>query len=97
MDNGEANKTRARIGNPDEMKSNRVTETLEALKFRVTAPEPGMPESLDGAVITALNEEAVACATLGNKGGLNIIVTYEAFGAKMYGAVRQEITWVWLL
>ena len=42
-------------------------------------------------MITALNEEAVACAALANKGGINIIVTYEAFGAKMHGAVRQEI------
>jgi len=42
-------------------------------------------------VITALNEEAVASAALANKGGINIIVTYEAFGAKMHGEVRQEI------
>ena len=65
--------------------------TLDALKFRVTAPEPGVPEALGGAVITALNEEAVASAALANKGGLNLIVTYEAFGAKMHGVVRQEI------
>jgi phosphoketolase len=82
---------RPRVGNPDEMRSNRMLRTLEALKFRVTAPEPGVPESLDGAVITALNEEAVAAAALGNKGGLNAIVTYEAFGMKMHGVVRQEI------
>ena len=42
-------------------------------------------------MITALNEEAVASAALANKGGINIIVTYEAFGAKMHGEVRQEI------
>ena len=66
-------------------------QTLELLKFRVTEPEPGMPESIDGAVITALNEEAVACAALANKGGINLVVTYEAFGAKMHGAFRQEI------
>jgi phosphoketolase len=83
---------RPRVGNPDEMKSNRMLETLDALRFRVTAPEPGLPESIGGAVITALNEEAVASAALANKGGINIIVTYEAFGAKMHGAVRQEIT-----
>jgi phosphoketolase len=82
---------RPRVGNPDEMRSNRMLRTLEALKFRVTAPEAGVPESLDGAVITALNEEAVAAAALGNKGGLNAIVTYEAFGMKMHGVVRQEI------
>jgi phosphoketolase len=82
---------RPRVGNPDEMRSNRMLRTLEALKFRVTAPEPGIPEAVDGAVITALNEEAVVCAALGNKGGLNIAVTYEAFGAKMHGAVRQEV------
>lgn len=82
---------RPRVGNPDEMRSNRMQRTLDTLKFRVTAPEPGIPESVDGAVVTALNEEAVVCAALGNKGGINIAVTYEAFGAKMHGAVRQEI------
>jgi phosphoketolase len=82
---------RPRVGNPDEMRSNRMQRTLDALKFRVTDPEPAIPESLGGAVITALNEEAVAAAALGNKGGINIIVTYEAFGAKMQGLVRQEI------
>jgi phosphoketolase len=83
---------RPRVGNPDEMRSNRMERTLEALKFRVTDPEPGIPEDLCGAVITALNEEAVACAALANKGGINIIVTYEAFAPKMHGAIRQEIT-----
>ncbi len=82
---------RPRVGNPDEMRSNRMQRTLEALKFRVTAPEAGIPEAVDGAVVTALNEETVACAALANKGGINMIVTYEAFGAKMHGAVRQEI------
>ncbi len=85
---------RPRVGNPDEMKSNRMLKTLEALRFRVTAPEPGVPEAILGAVITALNEEAVVCAALGNKGGINIFVTYEAFAVKMLGAVRQEIIWV---
>jgi phosphoketolase len=82
---------RPRVGNPDEMRSNRLLKTLELLKFRVTDPEPGIPEALDGAVITALNEEAVAAAALANKGGINLIHTYEAFGAKMHGAIRQEI------
>jgi phosphoketolase len=82
---------RPRVGNPDEMRSNRMQRTLDALKFRVTAPEPGIPEDVAGAVVTALNEEAVVSAALANKGGLGIAVTYEAFGAKMHGAVRQEI------
>jgi phosphoketolase len=82
---------RPRVGNPDEMRSNRLQTTLDALKFRVTEPEPGIPEELDGAVITALNEEAVASAALANKGGINLIATYEAFGAKMHGVMRQEI------
>ena len=82
---------RPRVGNPDEMKSNRLLKTLETLKFRVTDPEPGIPESLHGAVITALNEEAVASAALANKAGINLIHTYEAFGAKMHGVVRQEL------
>jgi phosphoketolase len=82
---------RPRVGNPDEMRSNRMQQTLDALKFRVTAPEPGIPEAVEGVVITALNEEAVASAALANKGGINLVVTYEAFGMKMHGAVRQEI------
>jgi phosphoketolase len=82
---------RPRVGNPDEMKSNRMTATLQALRFRVTDPEPGVPEAIDGGVITALNEEAVVSAALANKGGINIVVTYEAFASKMLGAIRQEI------
>ncbi len=82
---------RPRVGNPDEMRSNRLIQTLEYLKFRVTDPEPGIPEDIHGAVITALNEEAVASAALANKGGINLIHTYEAFGTKMHGVVRQEI------
>jgi phosphoketolase len=82
---------RPRVGNPDEMRSNRLLKTLDALKFRVTAPEQGVPEDIRGAVITALNESAVASAALANKGGINLIATYEAFGTKMHGVVRQEI------
>lgn len=82
---------RPRVGNPDEMLSNRLVATLGRLKFRVTDPEPAVPESVDGAVITALNEEAVVSASLANKGGINLAHTYEAFGSKMHGAVRQEI------
>ena len=65
---------RTRVGNPDEMRSNRMQRTLDALKFRVTQPERGIPEAVEGAVITALNDEAVASAALGNKGGINLVV-----------------------
>lgn len=82
---------RVRVGNPDELQSNRMTRTLELLKHRVDRPEPGGLEAVDGAVITALNEEAVIGAALGNKGGLNIAVSYEAFAVKMLGALRQDI------
>jgi phosphoketolase len=82
---------RPRVGNPDEMRSNRLVQTLEALKFRVTDPEPNIPEDVHGSVITALNEEAVAAAALANKGGINLIATYEAFGTKMQPLVRQEV------
>ncbi len=82
---------RPRVGNPDEMRSNRLLKSLDWLSFRVTDPEPELPEDLHGAVITALNEEAVAAAALANKGGINLIHTYEAFGTKMQGVVRQEI------
>ncbi len=83
---------RPRVGNPDEMRSNRLVKTLETLKFRAIDPEPGSAEDVGGAVITALNEEAIASAALANKGGINLIHSYEAFGAKMHGVVRQEIT-----
>lgn len=82
---------RPRVGNPDEMRSNRMLATLESLKFRSDKPEGGNTESISGAVITALNEEAIAGAAFGNKGGINIIVTYEAFGAKIFGGARQEV------
>jgi phosphoketolase len=82
---------RPRVGNPDEMRSNRLIRSLDALKFRVTDPEPTIPEDIHGAVITALNESAVASAALANKGGINLIATYQAFGTKMHGVVRQEI------
>jgi phosphoketolase len=82
---------RPRVGNPDEMRSNRLISSLEALKFRVTDPEPTMPEDVHGAVVTVLNEAAVASAALANKGGINLIATYQAFGTKMHGVVRQEI------
>lgn len=82
---------RFRIGNPDELKSNQMGRTLARLRHRVNQPEPGSEESVDGSVITALNEEAVIGAALGNKAGLNLAVSYEAFAVKMLGALRQEI------
>lgn len=84
---------RPRVGNPDEIRSNHLNLTLDKLKHRVTEAEIGAAEAIDGAVITALNEEAVICACLGNKGGINLAITYEAFGPKMLGALRQEIIW----
>jgi len=83
---------RPRVGNPDELRSNRLDATLDLLKHRVNEAEPGVAESPTGGVITALNEEAVVCAALGNKGGINLVVTYESFAPKMLGALRQEIT-----
>lgn len=81
---------RPRVGNPDELASNRLGGVLKALKHRVTAPESEL-EALDGAIITALNEEAVVSACLANQGGLNLVASYEAFCVKMLGAVRQRI------
>lgn len=82
---------RPRVGNPDELQSNRMGRTLQFLKHRVNRPEPSVAEAVNGAIITVLNEEAVIGAVLGNKGGINIAVTYEAFAVKMLGAVRQEV------
>ncbi|RAN38160.1 phosphoketolase family protein [Hyphomonas pacifica] len=82
---------RIRVANPDELRSNHMPLTLELLKHRVNVPEPGTPEDINGSIITALNEEAVISAVLGNKAGLNLAVSYEAFAMKMLGALRQEI------
>lgn len=82
---------RPRVGNPDELRSNHMGATLDRLRHRVNASEPGVADAVAGAVITALNEEAVAGAALANKGGINLIVSYEAFAMKMLGGLRQEI------
>lgn len=81
---------RVRVGNPDELRSNKLDRTLDTFRHRVQSAEAGVAESRTGGVITALNEEAVACAALGNTGGLNLVVTYEAFAPKMLGAARQH-------
>lgn len=82
---------RIRVGNPDEMRSNRMNRTLDFLHHRVTSPESGVAESLCGSVITALNEESVVSAAFANKQGLSMAVSYEAFAVKMLGAMRQEV------
>ncbi len=81
---------RPRVGNPDELASNRLGGVLKALKHRVCAPESAS-EAVDGKIITALNEEAVVSACLANQGGLNLVASYEAFCVKMLGAVRQSL------
>ena len=82
---------RARIANPDELRSNRFNASLDFLKHRVSSVENKEDEAIDGAVITALNEEAVICSVLANRSGINIAISYEAFAAKMLGALRQKI------
>ncbi|MBK1886417.1 xylulose 5-phosphate 3-epimerase [Marinobacter sp. DY40_1A1] len=81
---------RARVGNPDELASNRLTGILEDLKHRVIDPENDS-ESVHGKIITVLNEEAVVSACLANKAGINLVASYEAFCVKMLGAIRQEL------
>ncbi|MCF7203044.1 xylulose 5-phosphate 3-epimerase [Pseudomonas oligotrophica] len=81
---------RPRVGNPDELASNRLGGVLKALRHRVTEAESEL-EAVDGNIITALNEEAVVSACLANQGGLNLVASYEAFCVKMLGAVRQTL------
>ena len=81
---------RPRVGNPDELASNRLEGVLHLLKHRVNEPENNH-ESVLGGVITVLNEEAVVSACLANKAGLNLVASYEAFCVKMLGAIRQEL------
>ncbi|MBS3803746.1 MAG: xylulose 5-phosphate 3-epimerase [Oleiphilaceae bacterium] len=82
---------RPRVGNPDELSSNRLTGVLAALKHRVNEPEDAH-EAVHGSIISALNEEAIVSACLANKAGLNLVASYEAFCVRMLGAIRQEIT-----
>ena len=81
---------RPRVGNPDELASNRLTEVLKTLRHRVCEPENDL-EAVDGKIITVLNEEAVVSACLANQSGLNLVASYEAFCVKMLGAVRQSL------
>ena len=81
---------RPRVGNPDELASNRLTEVLKTLRHRVSEPESDL-EAVDGKIITVLNEEAVVSACLANQSGLNLVASYEAFCVKMLGAVRQSL------
>ena len=81
---------RPRVGNPDELASNRLKGVLEELKHRVNDPESSS-ESVHGKIITVLNEEAVVSACLANKAGINLVASYEAFCVKMLGAIRQEL------
>ncbi|WP_417548341.1 xylulose 5-phosphate 3-epimerase [Marinobacter segnicrescens] len=81
---------RPRVGNPDELASNKLSGVLHALRHRVDDPENDT-EAVHGSIITALNEEAVVSACLANKGGLNLVASYEAFCVKMLGAIRQEL------
>lgn len=81
---------RPRVGNPDELASNRLGGVLKALRHRACQPESEL-EAVDGKIITALNEEAVVSACLANRGGLNLVASYEAFCVKMLGAVRQAL------
>ena len=82
---------RPRVGNPDELASNRLTGILKRLKHRANQPE-NKQEDVHGKIITALNEEAVVSACLANKAGINLVASYEAFCVKMLGAIRQELT-----
>ena len=81
---------RPRVGNPDELASNRLSTVLKTLKHRVSSPESDL-ESVHGDIITALNEEAIVSACIGNQSGLNLVASYEAFCVKMLGALRQRI------
>jgi phosphoketolase len=81
---------RPRVGNPDELASNRLTGVLKTLRHRVSEPESDL-EAVHGKIITVLNEEAVVSACLANQAGLNLVASYEAFCVKMLGAVRQNL------
>src|SRR5690625_5562868 len=81
---------RPRVGNPDELASNRLTGVLEKLKHRVTDPE-GKNGDVHGDIITVRNEAAVAPACPGNQGGLTLVASYGAFWVRMLGAIRQRL------
>src|SRR3546814_15969081 len=69
---------RVRVGNPDELRSNHMGAAPERLRHRVNFPAPGVADALDGAVITALTEEAVARAALRQQARHTRTVHYDA-------------------
>lgn len=82
---------RPRIASPQVLPSHRMRRTFDHLKRRVNFPRLGAPEAVDGAVIAELGEEAALAVALGNRGGLNLIVSDEACAVKMLGGLRREI------
>ena len=82
---------RPRLGSVGGLRRNQMGRTLERLHYRANLTCDAQAESVDGGVIAACHAEAVSAAALGNKGGINLIVSDEALAMKMLGALRQEI------
>lgn len=82
---------RARVGSLGDLRLNQMGRTLERLRYRANLPDEAQAKAVDGGVIAACRAETVSAAALGNKGGINLIVSDEAQATKMLGALRREI------
>ena len=86
---------RPRVGNPDELASNRLSGILKTLRHRVAEPE-NATEDVKGEIITVLNEEAVvsACHNLRFKPGvLRSVLKNARRGASELNLCRQQRNW----
>lgn len=68
----------------------RLPQMVAALQYR--APDPDPPwESPTGRIITTGHAEAALAACLANQAGLNLVLSYEAAGPRMFGLLHQAL------
>jgi phosphoketolase len=82
---------RARVGSLGDLRRNQMGRTLDRLRYRANLPDAARAEAIDGGVIAACHADAAGAAALGNKGGINLIVSNEALAMTLLGALRHEI------
>ncbi|MBI43121.1 xylulose 5-phosphate 3-epimerase [Marinobacter lutaoensis] len=81
---------RPRVANLEDVAGRRLPQMVAALQYR--APDPDPPrESPTGRIITTGHAEAALAACLANQAGLNLVLSYEAAGPRMFGLLHQAL------